>query len=389
MSPLRDRAAIAGVGSTPVWKRGGSAPRTETELACTAILAALDDCGLAPRDVDGFAYFAGGFDSALLMEVLGIPDLRFSASLTGTGGGSAGAIGLAATAIVAGEADVVVVVGGQVQAQQRYGTITAAHAPDPLSAFVQSAGLVGPGHLFALLARRHMHLYGTTREAFCEVALSTRDNALHNPAALIRKPLTRDDYFAAPMISDPHCLFDFCLETDAMVACVVTSAERARDLAQPPALVRAAVHGGRRDWGRSLYWMNMPDAVFAGSGHDGLADRLWSAAGLGPQDVDCAQIYDHFTSQVIFQLEDYGFCPRGEGGRFVLDGAIRHGGRLPVNTDGGQLSAGYAWGLTHVAEAVAQLRGTAPRQVPGTEVVLVTGGPSSLPLSSLILRRDA
>ncbi|MFN3642584.1 MAG: thiolase C-terminal domain-containing protein [Gemmobacter sp.] len=388
MTPLRDVAAIAGVGATPVWKRGGSAPRTETELVCTAILAALDDCGLTPQDVDGFAYFAGGYDSALLMEVLGIPDLRFSAALTGTGGGSAGAVGLAATAIATGQAEVVVVVGGQVQGAQRYGTITAGTAPDPLASFVQAAGLVGPGHLFALIARRHMHLYGTTREAFCAVALSTRANAAANPAALIRKPLTREDYFAAPMIADPHCLYDFCLETDAMVALVVTSAARARDLRQPPALIRAAVHGGRRDWGRSLYWMNMPDAVFAGSGHDGIAPRLWSAAGLGPGDVDCAQIYDHFTSQVILQLEDYGFCPKGEGGRFVLDGAIGRGGALPVNTDGGQLSAGYAWGLTHVAEAVAQIRGTSANPVPGAAVVLVTGGPSSLPLSALILRRD-
>lgn len=385
---LRDRAAIVGVGATPVWKRGGSAPRTATELAGTAILAALDDCGLAPADVDGFAYFAGGFDSAMLMEVLGIPEMRFSAGLTGTGGGSAGAVGLAATAIVTGQATAVVVVGGQVQGDQRFGTLTAAHAPDPLSAFVQAAGLVGPGHLFALLARRHMHLYGTTREAFCEVALSTRANAETNPAALIRKPLTRDAYFAAPMIADPHGLYDFCLETDAMVALVVTSAERARDLPRPPALIRAAVHGGRRDWGRSMYWMNMPDTVFAGSGHDGIADRLWREAGLGPGDVDCAQIYDHFTSQVIFQIEDYGFCPKGEGGRFVLDGAIRRGGALPVNTDGGQLSAGYAWGLTHVAEAVAQIRGTAANPVPGAGVVLVTGGPSSLPVSALILRGD-
>jgi acetyl-CoA acetyltransferase len=388
MTPLRDVAAIAGVGATPVWKRGASAPRTDTELACSAILAALDDCGLDTSDVDGFAYFAGGFDSPLLMETLGIPEIGFSASLTGTGGGSAGVIGLAATAIATGQAKTVVVVGGQVQGSQRYGTITASTAPDPMASFIQAAGLVGPGHLFALLARRHMHLYGTTREAFFAVASAIRANAEANPAALIRKPLTREAYFDAPMIADPYCLYDFCLETDAMVALVVTSSERARDLRQPPALVRAAVHGGRREWGRSLYWMNMPDEVFAGSGHDGIAPRLWASAGLGPGDVDCAQIYDHFTSQVIFQLEDYGFCPKGEGGRFVMDGAIAREGRLPVNTDGGQLSAGYAWGLTHVAEGVLQIRGTSTNQLADPEVVLVTGGPSSLPLSALILRRD-
>jgi acetyl-CoA acetyltransferase len=388
-SALRDVAAIAGVGATPVWKRGVSAPCTTAELAGMATLAALEDCGLSPADIDGFAYFADGFDSNLLMEMLGIPEMRFSAGLTGTGGGSAGAIGLAATAIATGQARAVLVLGGQVQGAQRFGTITAAHAPDPLEAFSQAAGLAGPGLIFAMLAQRHMHLYGTTRAAFCEVALSTRENAQRNPAALIRKPLTRDAYFAAPMIADPHCLFDFCLETDAMVALIVTSAAQARDLRQTPALVRACVHGGRRDWGRSLYWLNMPDSIFAGSGHDGIAARLWAAAGLGPQDMDCAQIYDHFTSQVVFQLEDYGFCGKGEGGDFVASGAIRADGALPVNTDGGQLSAGYAWGLTHVAEAVAQLRGTAATQVPGAEVALVTGGPSVLPVSGLVLRRDA
>jgi len=384
---IRNQTAIVGVGATPYYRRGGSVPQTLDELVGKAILEALRDSGLTARDVDGFAYFSGGFDTGYLMETLGIPEVRFTASLTGTGGGSAGSIGLGAAAIVAGMADVVVCVGANQQASQRFGAITSAYPATPGNAFFGATGLVGPGHIFALLARRHMHLYGTTRDHFAEVAISARSNAVTNPEARMRTPLTREEYFAAPMLADPHCLFDFCLETDGAVAVVLTSAERARDLCQPPVSVLASTHGGTRDWGRSIYWMNMPDKVFASSGHASVAARLYAEAGVGPADVDCAQFYDHFTSQVIMQIEDYGFCERGEGGPFVADGNIRIDGALPINTDGGQLSAGYVWGMTHVREAVQQLRGDACNQVRDAQVALVTGGPSNLPVSGLILGR--
>lgn len=385
---IRDRTAIVGVGATPYYKRGASRPQTLDELVGKAVLAALDDAGLGLTDVDGFAYFAGGFDTPMLMEMLGIPEIRYTASLTGTGGGSAGAVGLAASAVVSGMAEVVVVVGGMQQDVQRYGTFSLGYEADSETAFFHSAGLIGPGHMFALLARRHMYEFGTRREQFAEVALSNRANAMTNPEAYLRKPLTLDDYMAAPMLADPHCLFDFCLENDGAVAVVVTSAQRARDLAQPPVTIRACEHGGSRDWGRALYWMNMSDELFASSGHRSVAQRLYTAADVTPADIDVAQIYDHFTSQVIMQLEDYGFCGRGEGGPFVESGAIRlDGGGIPINTDGGQLSCGYVWGMTHVREAVHQLRGTAVNQVPDAELALVTGGPSSLPVSGLILGR--
>jgi acetyl-CoA acetyltransferase len=383
---MRDATAIVGLGATPYYKRGMSAPQTLEELVGKAVLAAVQDSGLQVRDIDGFAYFAGGFDTALLVETLGIPEIRFSAALTGTGGGSAGAIGLAAAAIISGQADVVVCVGANQQGAQRFGAITSAYPATPENAFFSASGLVGPGHMFALLARRHMHLYGTTREDFAEVAMAIRANAVSNPNATLRQPLTREDYFKAPMLADPHCLYDFCLENDGAVAVIVTSAERARDLRQRPVRVLASHHGGGSDWGRSIYWMNMPDETFASSGHTMVARRLYAAAGVDPKDIDTAQIYDHFTSQVIMQLEDYGFCDKGEGGAFVRSGAIRReGGSLPINTDGGQLSCGYVWGMTHVREAVEQLRGTAVNQVPGAQLALVTGGPSVIPVSGLIL----
>ncbi len=384
---IRDKTAIVGIGATPYYKRGRSEPQTLDELVCKSILAALADAGLKPADVDGFAYFAGGFDTGLIMETLGIPEVRFSASLTGSGGGSAGCIGLASAAVVAGMAKTVVCVGANQQGAQRFGAITASYPATPENVFFATAGLVGPGHLFALLARRHMHLFGTTRDHFAEIALSARANAVNNPGAVMRAPMTREDYFDAPMIADPHCRYDFCLETDGAIAAVVTSAERAQDLRQPPAYVMASTHGGEQDWGRSIYWMNMPDAYFASSGHQSVARDLYATAGVSPQDVDCAQFYDHFTSQVIMQLEDYGFCPRGEGGSFVADGNIRIDGSLPINTDGGQLSAGYVWGMTHVFEAVQQVRGEAVNQVNGAEIALATGGPSNLPISGLLVRR--
>jgi acetyl-CoA acetyltransferase len=382
------KTAIAGVGATPYYRRGKSLPQTMNELVCKAIIAAADDAGLPVADIDGFAYYSGGFDTPYLMETLGIPELRFSATVTATGGGSCGAVGMAAMAVASGVAKTVVVVGGNQQAALRFGAFTSAHAPTAEGSFFASAGLVGPGHMFALLARRHMHAYGTKREHFAEVALSARANAIGNPNATMQKPLTLDDYFAAPLIADPLCLFDFCLENDGAIAVIVTSVERARDLKRPPVVIHGAVQGGERGWGRSLYWMNMPDEHFLTSGFRFVARELYAQAGLAPADIDTAQLYDHFTPMVIAQLEDFGFCKPGEGGDYVASGAIRYeGGVLPVNTDGGQLSCGYIWGMTHVREAVEQLRGSAHRQVRDVEFALATGGPSNLPVSAMILGR--
>ena len=229
---------MVGVGSTPYYKRGESWPQTPTEMACKATLAALDDAGLTADDLDGFALYSGGFDTSLMAQVLGIPEVRFTAALTGGGGGAAGSVGLAAAAVTAGMADVVVSVMTLSQGQQRFGSVFARKEPDaaaaggPYSArpspetdFMAPSGLAGPGQLFGLLFRRHMHQYGTKREHLAEVAMSTRANAVHRPTARMRTPMTVDDYFNAPMIADPLCLLDFCLETDGAVAVITTSAD--------------------------------------------------------------------------------------------------------------------------------------------------------------------
>jgi acetyl-CoA acetyltransferase len=398
MPTLKDQTAVVGVGATPYYKRGESLPQTSMELAGKAVLAALADAGLTADDLDGFALYSMGFDTSLFAQWLGVPDVKFTAMLTGGGGGAAGSVGLAAAAITSGMAACVVSVMTLQQAASRFGASYAPRGsatnaqysapPSPEGNFLQPSGLMAPGQMFAVLAQRHMHLYGTTREHFCEVALSTRANAVRRETSLMKEPLTRDEYFGARMISDPLCLYDFCLECDGAVAVVTTTAERAKDLRHPPAYVMASAHGGHGRWGQAITWMGMPDDEFASSGHRPVARRLYEMAGVGPDAVDVALLYDHFTPMVIMQLEDYGFCGIGEGGPFVADGNIRWpDGGLPVNTHGGNLSEAYIIGMTHVKEAVEQLRGTAVNQVDGAEVALVTGGPASIPVSSLLLRK--
>jgi acetyl-CoA acetyltransferase len=391
---MRDKTAIVGVGATPYYRRGESAPQLPMELAAKALFAACDDAGIPVDDVDGLALYSQGFDTSLFAQWIGMPEVRFTAQLTGGGGGSAGSVGLAAAAIVSGQATCVASIMTLQQAASRFGAsfaprgkpgATYSAPPTPEGNFIQPAGLMGPGQMFAVLAQRHMHLYGTTRDHFAEVAISTRANAVTRETALMREPLTREQYFDARMISDPLCLFDFCLECDGSVAVITCAADRAKDMKQPPVYVAASAHGGAGRWGQAITWFGMPDEEFASSGHRGVAKRAYEMAGIGPADVDVAEIYDHFTPMVIMQLEDYGFAPIGEGGAFVADGNIRIDGSLPVNTHGGNLSEAYIIGMTHVKEAVEQLRGTAVNQVQGAEVALVTGGPASIPVSNLIL----
>jgi acetyl-CoA acetyltransferase len=261
-------------------------------------------------------------------------------------------------------------------------------AADPMSDFHRPFGLISPVQFFALLLRRHMHRYGTTPRHLAEVAVQTRAHARRNPKALKREPLTIDDHQASRMIADPFRLFDCCQENDGGGVILVTSAERARDLRQKPIYIMAGAQGGDSLWGQGLTSQNQPEELYTTAGHRHLARRLYAMAGVGPKDVDVALFYDHFSGMVILQLEDYGFCAPGEGGAFVEDGGISwQGGRLPVNTHGGNLSEVYLLGITHVVEAVRQLRGEATSQVTDAEIALVTAGPSNLPSSSLLLRR--
>jgi acetyl-CoA acetyltransferase len=389
------RSAVVGVGTTPFYRRGESLPQTTVELACKAIINACHDAGLSVHDVDGFAYYCGGFDTSTISQTLGIPEVTFTASLTGGGGGAAGCVGLADAAIRSGQATTVASVMALQQVPTgRFGAAFAAGEDGYGAArtsdadFITPSGLVAPGQMFAMLTMRHMHRYGTRREALAEVAISTRTNAINRPQARFREPLSTEDYFSARMISDPLCLYDYTQENDGAAAVITTSAERAADLRKPPAYVIASAHGGAGRWGQAITWMGMPDEYFASSGHRPVAKRLYERAGIGARDIDVALLYDHFTPMVLMQLEDYGFVPVGESGPFVEEGNIRFKtGSIPVNTHGGNLSEAYIIGMTHVIEAVEQVRGEAINQVDSVELALATGGPAAIPTSALLLGR--
>jgi acetyl-CoA acetyltransferase len=236
--------------------------------------------------------------------------------------------------------------------------------------------MTSPGQFFAMLARRHMTEFGLTEDTLADIALICRRRANANPAAqMYERTLDREQYYASRMIADPLRLFDFCLETDGAAAVLVTSTERARDLRQPPALVRSVAQATAPRLGPGqMYPVLMSESLTALSSTR-IAKRLWERAGLGPQDVDVAQLYDCFTITVFLQLADYGFCSPKDAVDFVASGALDLGGSLPINTAGGQLSEAYIHGMNHVVEGVRQIRGTSTAQVPGAEVSLVTSAP--------------
>ena len=381
-------AAIVGVGATPYYFRGTSLPQTVYELIGKAMLMGVEDAGLGIDDIDGLTFFAHGFDTATIVEMMGIPQVTFAHCVSGYGAGMAGVLELAAMAIETGRAKTVVCIGAGQQAGNRYGAALGRLPSTPDSIFHRIAGLGGPGQAMALLTQRHMHEFGTRRQAFGEIVIASRAAAFNRETAIRRKLLTMDEYMASPMLADPMCRLDFCLETDGALAFVVTSAERARDLKQKPVYIAATAQVANREWGRGFFWLGQSKEAFVSAGAAGVAERLRQTAGYDPQDIDVACIYDHFSPMVLMQLEDYGFCKKGEGGGFVESGAIRLDGSIPINPHGGHLSEGYVTGMTHMREAVEQLRGVAVNQVAGAKRALVTGGPAPHPLTAAILSNE-
>jgi acetyl-CoA acetyltransferase len=384
MSALRDQVAIVGIGYTEFSKNSGVSTLT---LGCRAILAALADAGVSPAELDGIATHRVG-DSVLpgvLAQALGIRDLHWYLDHFGGGSVAHSLLGQAAAAIHAGLAQTIVCYRAlNSRSEFRMGGIGRPPVDAVETQYQAPYGHFAPPQLFAMAAREHMLRWGTTHEQMGAVAVQQRANAVHNERALMRKPITLGDYLASPWVVEPFRLLDCCLETDGAVAVVLTSAARARDLRQRPVLIRGAAWGS----GVTLYSNGQPDHTTTAAAP--MARRLWQAAGVGPEEIDVAELYDCFSYTVIVQLEDYGFCKKGEGGPFVASGATALDGALPVNTHGGFLSEGYVHGLNHVCEAVSQLRGDAgARQVPGAELALSTSQPGyvSGSTSALVLRR--
>jgi acetyl-CoA acetyltransferase len=248
-------------------------------------------------------------------------------------------------------------------------------------------GMLMPASMFAPLVTRYMHEHRITEEQMAHVALTFRENAQRNPRAVTHGlPLTMTEYLSSRMVSSPLRLYDCCQESDGACAILVTTLERAQDLRCRPVRVLAAQQGGNPRWGSACMGTHTMPATEYGNGNGSqLADTLYAAAGVGPQDIQFAQIYDHFSGAVLMALENFGFCERGEAGSFVSSGAIRAGGRLPLNTAGGLLSEAYIHGLNLVVEAVRQLRGESTSQVTNAKVGLVTAGVGATPFSAAIL----
>jgi acetyl-CoA acetyltransferase len=386
---LAGRSAIVGIGATEFSKDSG---RTELRLAVEAVGAALDDAGLQPGDVDGMVTFTmDGVDEIEIARSLGIGELSFFSRIPHGGGAACSIVMQAAMAVATGAASVVVchrALNGR--SWSRFGSGQIPEAPVPTAEAVHFGwyapfGLLTPAQWVAMFAHRYMHRYGATSEDFGTVAVADRRHAATNPAAWFHgKPITLDEHQASRMIVDPLHLLDCCQESDGAVAVVVASTERARDLRQPAAVIRAAAQGSGTDQHvmTSYYRDDM-----TGLPEMGLVGRqLWADAGIGPEDIQSAVLYDHFTPFVLVQLEELGFCGRGEAPGFLAGGAIELGGRLPVNTNGGQLGEAYIHGMNGIAEGVRQVRGTSVNQVDGVEHVLVTAG-TGVPTSGLILGR--
>ena len=386
MSGLSRQAAIAGIGATEFSKESG---RSELQLSVEAVQAALADCGLAPRDVDGFTTFTMDTSSEIAVaRELGCGELRFFSRINFGGGGACATVQQAAMAVATGVADVVVAYRGfNERSGSRFGQFSVAAAQQVNTngldnAWTYPMGLGTPAATVAMQARRYMHEYGATSEDFGRVAVADRRHAATNPSAFFHgRPITLEDHQASRMIVEPLHLLDCCQESDGAVAIVVVSAERARDLRQRPAYVAAAAQGS----GVDQFVMTSYYRQDIGIPEMGVVGReLWRQSGLGPGDIATAVLYDHFTPYVLMQLEELGFCGRGEAPGFVADGAIEIGGLLPLNTHGGQLGEAYIHGMNGIAEGVRQVRGTAVNQVDAVEHVLVTAG-TGVPTSGLVL----
>jgi acetyl-CoA acetyltransferase len=379
---LKDRTAIVGIGETRFAKR---LPASEKQLACEALVAALDDAGIDPGEVDGFAsYTMESTDEVEIAKNIGAGDVTFF-SRTGFGGGaSCATIAHLAMAVATGAATVGVAWRSRKRGSgPRPWTDTQTQLPTPAQ-WSRPWGLLRPVDEIAMLARRYLHEFGATRDHLANVALAARRHANRNPAAVMYdRPLTREEYHAARWISEPLCLYDNCLETDGALACVLVSAERARDCRRRPVYVHAAAQGLPAQHHTMVNYWN-EDPLLGPSW--ACAARLWKDADVGPDDVDVAQIYDAFTPLIPLSLEGFGFCARGEGAAFTEGGALELGGRLPFNTSGGGLSEAYVHGFNLINEGVRQLRGDSVTQVPGAEVCLVTAG-EGVPTSALVLRR--
>ncbi|MFA5582206.1 MAG: thiolase family protein [Paracoccaceae bacterium] len=372
--------AIAGLGITRMSREWmGPAP----VLAADAIRRAIEDAGLEKKDIDGLLINAGlssgkfGANSLTVstQNLLGLRDMGLTAEMVAQGSTTGQMVQYAMMAIEKGMCNAVVCVyadapmqpGTSAGGSYGMGRVAGAANVTTMDMLDLQYGMTGANAMYGLAARRHMALYGTTQESFAEIAISNRQWATMNPHAIYRDPLSFDEYFASRWIAEPFRLYDCTMVNNGAVAVVVTSAERAKDLKQPPVHVLGMGQGHPGNPKKKGY----ENEVNSGAQQSG--KTAFRMAGITKDDVDICELYDCYTYTTLVTLEDYGFCAKGEGGEFVKGGTLAPGGALPTNTGGGQLSAYYMWGMTPLSEAVIQARGQGgERQVKKNDIVLVS-----------------
>ncbi len=362
--------AVAGLGITEMGKVYG---KSASDFAAEAIALALDDAGLGFNDVDGLLVHSNLSPEMTvnLQWSLGFHDLPVLAAIGAYGSTPAAMFNYATRVIESGQAETVVMVYADAPLRPA-GSAGAAYAnanpPEGMDSVNVAHGFYGANVGYALAAKRHMELFGTTSEQFGAVAVAQREWAVMNPHAQMRKPITLEDHQSSRWVVEPLHLLDCCLVSNGAVAVVVTSSERAKDLRQPPVHLLGLGQFAPGDSKRT----DREPGIYTGATEAGR--QAFTQAGVSVHDFDFLEIYDCYTYTVIVTLEDYGFCKKGEGGAFVADGKLGPRGSLPTNTGGGQLSSYYMWGFTPLSEAIIQLRGQAgERQVAKHDLALVSG----------------
>jgi acetyl-CoA acetyltransferase len=384
---LGGKTAIVGIGATEFSKDSG---RSEMSLACEAVVAALDDAGISPSEVDGIACFTAENNPEVeVARHTGMGELTFFGRVHYGGGAACATVHQAAMAIATGGADVVVCYRAfNERSGRRFGAGVQDIDPAPNAERAQFSwyapmGLLTPASWVAMTAQRYMHAYGATSEDLGRIAVADRKHAATNPKAwFYEQPITLEDHQNSRWIVEPLRLLDCCQESDGGQALVLTSAERAKDVKGQAVIVEAVAQGASAEQHMMTGFYREDIANLPEMGI--VARQLWEGAGIGTDDIDVAILYDHFSPFVLMQLEEFGFCGRGEAKDFIRDGRIELGGELPINTHGGQLGEAYIHGMNGIAEGVRQIRGTSVNQVDKVEHVLVTAG-TGVPTSGLVL----
>ncbi|MEZ5171307.1 MAG: transporter [Acidimicrobiia bacterium] len=372
---MTGQACIVGIGETDYCRKPGSG-MSQLGIQLQASVRAIEEAGLEPSAIDGIMPFPNLGRAEEFAANLGCENLRFAATVGMGGAAPVASLQDAAAAVTNGTADYVLLPAGWNGYSGSRARQTVADDTDSIPGgaiardYYLPYGFTAPPQWYSVIARRHMEEFGTRSEQLGLIAVAMREHAQHNPRAVMRgRRITLDDYMESRMLADPYRVLDCCLETDGAAAVVVTSAERARDLPTKPVTIVSAARGQPYPADEIIN----RDDLFK-TGLTIAAPEAFGRAGITPDDVDFAMIYDCFTFEVLQQLEEAGFCERGEGGPFVEDAGIGLGDELPVNTHGGLLAEAHVLGMSHIVEAVRQLRGEAgERQVEEAETGIVTG----------------